>query len=218
MIPDLTTHVWSLPLVVLDTETTGLPEHGGRVCEIGACRFEGGVPVARFTSLVNPGHEIPAAATAIHHITTEQVANAPTLPELAGDLLKICDGAVTCAYSAPFDKGMLHAEIQGQDCHAFDPAQSWIDILVLVRHFQRFVSGSGRHKLTNVCARMGIVLDNAHRADSDALAAGLVLHRLRDKIGDVSAARLIERCDVRRAEQDKSFQEWLARQPKRETA
>jgi hypothetical protein len=62
---------------------------------------------------------------------------------------------------------------------------------------------------------MGIILDNAHRADSDALAAGLVLHRLRQKIGDVSAAKLIERCDVRRAEQDADFNSWLQKQQAR---
>lgn len=212
---DLTTNIWDLPLVVIDTETTGLPPDG-RVCEIAAVRFERGVHVAKFCSFIKPGCPIPEAATAIHKIKDSDVAGAPTLPEVAADLLKLCDGAVTCAYSAPFDKGMLHAEIQGEDCHAFDPTQSWVDILVLVRHFQRFASGSGRHKLSNVCTRMGIVLDNAHRADSDALAAGMVLHRLKQKIGNVSALKLIERCDVRRAEQDASFQEWLSKQPKRE--
>lgn len=214
MIPDLSTIVWELPLVVIDTETTGLPPDG-KVCEIAAVRFEGGVPVARFRSHINPGCAIPAEATAIHGITDEDVASAPSLPEVSADLFKVCDGAVTCAYSADFDRGMLHAGIQGQDCHAFDPAQSWVDVLVLVRHFHRYVSGSGRHKLAATCARLDIILDNAHRADSDAVAAGLVLHRLKSAIGNMSAARLIERCDARRVEQDAAFQRWLDRQPKR---
>jgi len=215
MPPDLTASVWRLPLVVIDTETTGLPDRGGRVCEIAAVRFEGGVPVATFGSFVNPGCPIPPEATAIHHITDADVAEAPTLPELAGRLLEVCAGAVTCAYNAPFDRAMLHAQVQGSDCHAFDPAESWVDVLVLVRHFQRYVSGQGRHKLTSVCARMGIVMGTAHRADADAIAAGLVLHRLKDKIGDVSAAHLIERCDVRRREQDEAFAVWRAQQTER---
>lgn len=212
---DLTACIWDLPLVVIDTETTGLAEQGGRVCEIAAVRFEGGVHVAKFCSFIQPGCDIPEAATAIHGITNTDVATAPTLPEVAGELLKVCAGAVTCAYSAEFDRGMLHAQIQGTDCHAFDPAQSWVDVLVLVRHFDRLARGSGRHKLTAACARRNIIVGNAHRADADAIACGVLLHRLRPRIGNPSGAHLIERCNVRRAEQNKDFQEWLAKQPKK---
>lgn len=213
---DLNVSVWGLPLVFIDTETTGLPP-GGRVCEVAAVRFEGGVPVARFCSYINPGCPIPPEATAIHHITDADVAGAPMLPEVAADLFKVCDGAVACAYSAHFDRGMLHSEISGKDCHAFDPEQSWVDVLVLVRHFDRYASGKGRHKLTAACARRNIIVENAHRADADAIACGVLLHRLKPRIGDVSAAQLIGRCDVRRAEQDKAFQAWLSSQPQAES-
>jgi DNA polymerase III epsilon subunit-like protein len=215
MTVDLTACIWDLPLVFIDTETSGLPPDG-RACDVAAVRFQDGVPTAKFSSLINPGCEIPEQATAIHKITDEMVKSAPTLPEVASELLRVCAGAVACAYSADFDRFMLHAEIQGEDCHAFDPRLGWVDVLVLIRHFDRFVPGSGRHKLTAACARRNIIIEGAHRAMPDAIATGFLMHRLKDKIGKVSAAQLIERCAVRRAEQEASFQEWRSRQPARE--
>lgn len=212
MIPDLSTCVWSLPVAVLDTETTGLVDHGGRVCEIAVVRYEGGFPVARYSSLINPGLPIPESATNVHGISDADVAGKPRLPEVAGELLRVCAGAVTCAYNAPFDRAMLHAEITGTDCHAFDPEQSWIDPLVLVRHFDQKVSGKGRNKLENACARRGITLEGAHRALADALATGALLWTFKAKLGDISAADLIAKCDQRRAEQDLEFNKWRARQ------
>ena len=218
MILDLTSCVWRLPVVVVDTETTGLPKDGGRVCEIAAVRFEDGVPVSRFATLIDPGHPIPESATKVHKITDADVAGKPRLPDVAGDLLRVCAGAVTAAYNAPFDKAMLHAEITGTDCHAFDPSQSWIDPLVLVRHFDRKVSGKGKNKLENACARRGITLEGAHRSMADALATGALLWTFKAKLGDISAAVLIAKCDQRRDEQEREFQAWLARQKAKESA
>src|SRR5690606_18521144 len=217
VLPDLSTCIWSLPVVVIDTETSGLPPHG-RVCEIAAIRFESNVPVAKFQSLINPGHPIPESATKVHGIRDADVADKPRLPEVAGELLRVCAGAVTVAYNSPFDRAMLHAEITGTDCHAFDPGQSWIDPLVLVRHFDRYASGKGRNKLENACARRGINLEGAHRALADVLATGGLLWTFKAKLGDISAAELIARCDQRRAEQDAEFQAWLAKQPSKGAA
>lgn len=214
---DLSTCIWDLPIAVIDTETTGIGDDD-RVCEIAAVRFESGVPVSRFSNLINPGRPIPEEATRVHGIKDIDVASQPTLPEVAGELLRVCLGAVPCAYSALFDRRMLHAEIAGTDCHAFDPSQSWVDVLVLVKHFDRFVGGKGRNKLENACKRHGVVLEGAHRALADVLACGGLLYAFKSRLGNVSAAQLIERCDVRRQEQEADFRAWLARQPKKKSA
>jgi DNA polymerase III epsilon subunit family exonuclease len=208
---DLSANIWDLPLAVIDTETTGI-EEDDRVCEIAAVRFESGIPVSRFSSLVNPGRPIPEAVSKVHGIKDVDVASKPTLPEVAGELLRVCQGAVAVAYSANFDRRMLHAEITGTDCHAFDPSQSWVDVLVLVRHFDRNVRGKGKNKLEKACERHGVILEGAHRALADALACGGLLHAFKSRLGNVSAAQLIERCDIRRTEQDADFQAWLSRQ------
>jgi DNA polymerase III epsilon subunit-like protein len=60
---------------ILDTETTGL-EYNSRIVEIAVTTADGEVLL---DTLVNPGEPIPADATAIHKITDEMVANAPSL-------------------------------------------------------------------------------------------------------------------------------------------
>ncbi len=215
---DLARNVWDCAVVVIDTETTDLADRGGKCCEVAAVRFESGIPVARFSSLIDPGCEIPAAARAIHGISTADVAGKPRLTDVAGELMRVCNGAVPAAYSANFDRAVIHAEITGTDCLAFDPTQSWIDVLVLVKHFDAKVGGKGRHKLVNACARHGITIEGAHRAQADAIATGGLLWAFKKRLGNITAAQLIKRCDERRAEQEKDFQAWLARQPKKEAA
>jgi DNA polymerase-3 subunit epsilon len=210
---DLSRNIWSLPHVVLDTETSGLPP-GGRVVEISACRFENGQVTNRYTSLVDPGHQIPAEASAVHGITDDHVKGKPTLAELYTHLLFACDDAVPVAFNSPFDKFMLHVDIASTDCLAFDPLQSYVDPLVMVRDIDRFVSGKGRHKLEAACARRGIIIQGAHRAEADALATGFLLWQLKTRIGDISAADLIKRCDARRKVQDAEFAKYLASRPK----
>lgn len=214
---DLSSSVWDLPVVVIDTETTGLPPDG-RCVEIAAVRYERGLPVARFSSLIFPGCPIPAEATAIHGIKDDDVLRKPRLAEVSGDLMRVCNGAVPCAYSANFDRAILHAEIQGDDCMTFDPEQAWIDVLVLVKHFDRWAKGKGRHRLTSTCARHGIALEGAHRAEADAIATGALLWSFKGKVGDMSAEKLIAAICKRRAEQEADFARWRASQSKKEAA
>lgn len=100
---------------VTDVETCGL-ESGDGVVEIGWCdvkpvlhdgvvvphRWAVGVPRA---VLVNPGRRIPPDMSAIHHITDEMVADAPTL----GDALSDLPGAVDAyaAHHAIFEQSFL---------------------------------------------------------------------------------------------------------------
>lgn len=150
------------PIVVVDTETTGVTDSDA-VCEIAAVRFEGGQEVASFSSLVNPGVPISAGASAVNGITDADVANAPTLPELAADLFAIGKGAAPCAYNAPFDRTMIHRQLQRLNCPALDPGWGWIDVYMIIAspRVDKFVSGPGRLKLTAACARWGIAVEGA---------------------------------------------------------
>jgi DNA polymerase-3 subunit epsilon len=62
---------------------------------------------------------------------------------------------------------------------AFAPDVVWLDPLVWARELHR---DDKSKKLTDMCARLGIALDNAHRAASDAEAAGRVLLALADRM------------------------------------
>lgn len=205
-------------VVVVDTETLGLTPDCG-VCDIAAVRFSGGQPILTFTSLINCGRPIPTEASAIHGITDDMVKHAPSLPEIAGEILKVAKDAVPCAYSADFDRSFIQYNISGRDCAVFDlDFEQWIDVLVMVRDVDRYQSGSGRHKLSAACARRGIAIDGAHRALPDAIATGKLLYSMleRDELKPFPLGKLLAHIAKRKAQQEEDFRAWQARQPKRE--
>jgi exodeoxyribonuclease X len=63
--------------------------------------------VENFSSLVNPGRNIPPFASAVHHIVDRDVRDAPSLESLQAKLLTMCAQAVVVAHNARFDLGFL---------------------------------------------------------------------------------------------------------------
>jgi DNA polymerase-3 subunit epsilon len=173
-------------LAIIDFETTGLTPETDRVIEIGVACFDAGRLTKLQNWLVNPGIPIPEESRAIHNISDEELANAPRFETVAVELAEVLRDHIPVAYNAAFDRSFLQAELKRLAGLAFAPIPPafiadvvWVDPLVWVRElFQEEKS----RKLTDVSARLGIPLDNAHRAASDAEAAGRVLLALVDKL------------------------------------
>lgn len=70
--------------VVFDLETTGISPKWDQVIEISAVKVRSGQVMEEFSSLVNPGRKIPAAASKVNKITDAMVAGAPSLPRYYG--------------------------------------------------------------------------------------------------------------------------------------
>ncbi len=152
--------------VVLDVETTGLSTTGDEITELGAVRFENGVEVAEFNTLVNPGKAIPAKVVELTGITDNMVRDMPKIGEVIGDFAKFCEGAVLCAHNAPFDMAFVGRAFKAAGLE-FDHPQ--LDTLPLFRNVYPTLKS---HKLGNVCKHLKVVLNNAHRASNDARATG----------------------------------------------
>ncbi len=177
-----------LPLVAIDTETTGRDPNVDRIVEVAAVIWDGTGISERFSWLVNPGCPIPPETTEVHGITDADVADKPPFAEILPDLLAVLKGRVPLAYNAEFDKRFLMAEyarcsmadFQAGVSHspanqvpAFRRNIEWVDPLVWVREVQKDEKSKA---LGDVCERLQIPLTNAHRATHDAEAALLVLH------------------------------------------
>ncbi|TAK34836.1 MAG: 3'-5' exonuclease [Chloroflexota bacterium] len=89
--------------VVLDTETTGL-DGRDEVIQIAIVADDRSVLM---DTLVRPQSRIPARATAIHGITDDMVAHAPTFPEIFPQLAAILEGKLAICYNAAFDSRLL---------------------------------------------------------------------------------------------------------------
>ena len=163
-----------VPLLYVDVETTGLrPGYGDRVCEIAALRCLGGKVVDAVQHLVNPGRPVSPGALAVHHITDEMLADAPTFADVAKDLLLLLDGAVLVGHNTPFDLGFVSSELDLAGIDA--PPVIALDTLRLARQIYKLSS----YSLGNLADSLGIATSgNAHRAMADVVLTRAVFERL----------------------------------------
>lgn len=97
------------PLAVIDLETTGVDIDRDRIVQIAVVRSDG---LSR-EWLINPGQAIPELASAIHGITQDMVAGAPTFRAVADDIYQCIVGCDIGTYNGrAFDVPMLSAEFR----------------------------------------------------------------------------------------------------------
>jgi DNA polymerase-3 subunit epsilon len=167
-----------LPIALIDVETTGRDASVDRVVELGVAIARGGEIVERKNWLVNPGRPIPKEASDVHKITDDDVKDAPPFAAVAHDIAVALAGCVPAAYNAAFDRAFLGSEfaragaVLPQPPPALRREVDWLDPLVWAREIQQ---GERSRALGEVAARLGIALENAHRASDDAEAALRVL-------------------------------------------
>lgn len=170
--------------VAFDVETTGTDPVQARIVTAALVWFEGGVPVRTWTALADPGIEIPAGAAAVHGITTEFARAhgrpaAEVVQELLEQLAARTPDTPIIIMNARYDLTVLATESERHGLRELLP--EWfpgavIDPLVIDRHVDRFRKGP--RNLSSLCAHYGIVLQDAHSADADALAAAAVAYKL----------------------------------------
>ena len=160
-----------LKFACLDTETTGLsPADGGKICEIAVSVSQGGRPVEEFSTLINPGMPMHPDVIAIHGITNDMVATAPTFAEVLPKLLALLDGCVIVAHNADFDVSFLRAEFE--ECGLHFPPNPIIDTLKLARKSGKFV----KNNLGCIAADLGINPQGWHRAMADTKMAEQIFY------------------------------------------
>ena len=156
----------SLPVVVLDTETTGLNVNQDRVIEIGAVRLNGASmeEIDTYSALVNPGMPIPAASTAIHRIVDDDVAAAPPFTEAMAAFVEWSGAPVIVGYSIGFDLTILKTEHERNGLAWQMPRH--LD----VRHLTHLLAPNlPSESLETVAAWLKLEVADRHRALGDAL-------------------------------------------------
>lgn len=161
--------------VCYDFETTGLHyERGDKIIEIGAVKIENGKITERFMSYVDPERKIPAESSAISGITDEDVAGAPKDFEVLQDFFKFTRGATIIGYNnINFDNIFLIG--QGKKCRWNFSENETDDVF---KHAQKLIHGVKNYRLGTIAEKLGVVLDNAHRAVYDALATAEIFIKL----------------------------------------
>lgn len=165
-----TTNLHDATFAVVDVETTGMNPTVDRVVEVACVVIRCGNIVETFDSFVNPGREIPATASAIHHITNRDVKDAPPLEEIQPRLTAICRDAVVVAHNATFDL-------------AFLPFLAERPVLCSMRFAMRVLPEAPNYKNQVLRYHLGV---------DDALGAQTLAHRA---LGDAQVtARILAVC------------------------
>ena len=209
--------LWAKALAVFDLETTGLDVATARIVTATVATLDqNGVVVELSEWLVNPGIEIPEAASNVHGVTTERAiaegsdpANA--VAEIIELLKKHNQEMPLVAFNAPYDFSILKAEAQRYGIAALDP-KPVIDPLVLDRKVDRF--RKGKRNLGVMSEHYGIKLEDAHNATADAVAAGRIAQQLARKYPEL-AIDALELHDLQAEwsdQQAESFAEYLRKQ------
>ncbi|MGW1490883.1 MULTISPECIES: 3'-5' exonuclease [unclassified Streptomyces] len=213
------------PLAAFDTETTGVDVEEDRIVSAAVVvqDMTGGRPrVTRW--LVNPGVPVPPGATEVHGLTDDHLQRngrwpAPVVEEIARLLAEQCAAArPLVVMNAPFDLTILDRELRRH--RAASLAQYLenvplcvLDPRVLDKHLDRY--RKGRRTLSDLCDQYEVVLDGAHDAAADAMAAlevtRAVGRRFASRLERLAPSELHTLQAVWHAAQARGLQAWFAR-------
>jgi DNA polymerase-3 subunit epsilon len=151
--------------IVLDTETTGLePSEGHRVIELACLELHGRRPTGRhFHRYVNPEREIDLAASQVHGLTAEDLADKPRFADIVDEFLDFVAGSELLIHNAEFDVGFLNSELERLGRPRLETLCSVSDTLALAREMHP----GKKNSLDALCERYAV--DHSRRTLHGAL-------------------------------------------------
>lgn len=168
------------PVVFFDLETTGVSIIKDRIVEISYLKvYPNGDEEAR-TRRINPEMHIPEQSTAVHHITDDDVKDAPAFREVAEDIAKVFRGCDIAGFNSnKFDVPLLAEEFLRAGVDIDLSRHRFIDVQVIFHKMeQRTLSAAYKF----YCGKN---LEDAHSASGDTLATYEVLKAQLDRYPDV---------------------------------
>jgi DNA polymerase III epsilon subunit family exonuclease len=160
----LSDYIRSLEFVAFDTETTGIWAPAHRLVEIGAIRFGlESTQTERFSSLINPDRSMPKEVIAIHGITDDMVADAPSASTVLEQFREFCGSAVLVAHHSVFDISFVACELKRAGMTFGDNL-----ILDTIDLHQRLSPRLRSYSLLSLVSHYGLAQSQEHRALADA--------------------------------------------------
>lgn len=167
--------------IALDTETTGFGP-SARIIEIALVVFEKGQVIDSYETFLNPEgvaweSDSVKQAMEVNKIPIASLADAPKFKDVFKDLsFYLRESDVWAAHNIEFDLRMLHQEQVRLmlDEPLLEPK---LAVCTKLMSFCLHPTEAG-HKLAEVAPRWGVVQEGAHRAASDAITCGRILHSM----------------------------------------
>ncbi len=185
---DLGTPLHQVTFVVVDVETTGGSPAQCSLTEVAAARYRGGELLGTYQTFVRPDERIPPFITALTGISDAMVADAPRVGEMLPSFLEFVGPSVLVGHNLRFDLSFLNHALVAT---GRDPlANPTVDTLALARRLVR--DQVHNCKLGTLAATLGLPHQPSHRALTDVLATGDLLHALLERAGSFGILGLEE--------------------------
>jgi len=168
------------PIAFIDLETTGINVSTDRIVELSVLKINTDGREEWMSTLINPEIPVPPKSTAIHGITDEDVAGAPTFREVAKNLAGFLEGCDLAGYNAiKFDIPLLAEEFLRINMDFNFKKHKYVDVQVIFhRKEQRTLSAAYQF----YCNKS---LENAHSSKADTAAAYEILKAQLDRYDDL---------------------------------
>ncbi len=168
------------PICFFDLETTGVDISKDRIVEIAVLKVFPSGNQESHRWLVNPEQPIPAQASAVHGITDDMVADAPTFNSLSGEISRLIADSDLAGYNSNrFDIPLLAEEMLRADCDFDMSNRLAIDVQnIFHKKEQRTLSAAYQF----YCQQ---TLENAHTAEADTAATYEILKAQLDRYDDL---------------------------------
>ena len=174
--------------LIIDTETTGLGDND-EVIQLAVVDLESHV---LFETLLRPTMPVSLGARAVHGITDETLASAPTFSDLYHTIASLISKRHLIAYNAEFDRRILMQTCQKYGLSKFEVA-GWDCVMGQYARFEDGCHGTDdfkRHSLSAACARQGITINESHDAVEDCLLTLELIKMMAGADEDVKKGRL----------------------------
>jgi len=165
------------PLLGFDLETTGVDRFNDVPVSSAFVRFDGGEVTKVDSTIVNPGRPIPHGAIDVHGITDEQAAEGEALDVAIAGIVEVLlaasrDLVPVVGSNLAYDLTMVDVTAKreiGMGLVEAGFTGPVIDVLVIDKTYAKW--RKGKRTLDLLCEHNGVVLDGAHDASVDAIAA-----------------------------------------------
>lgn len=167
-------------MVFFDLETTGTNILRDRIVEISVVKVTPDGEREVKTSRINPEMHIPEESTAIHHITDEMVAQAPTFRQISKSLNQFFDDCDIAGFNSnKFDVPLLVEEFARAGINFDVNGRKFIDVQNIFHKMEQ------RTLVAAYRFYCGKELNGAHSANADTMATLEVLESQLDRYPDL---------------------------------
>ena len=156
-------------IAIIDTETTGLDPQTSVVLEFAALIIEDGVVVREYETKIKPLvqelHYAHPKALEVNGYTDEAWADAPTITQVAPDILSLLEGCVLVGHNVGFDEQMLKAHFAAYGIAGRIPYKKIDTVTLAYEHL--IPLGLKSVSLDRIREFLGWSKDGAHTAMKD---------------------------------------------------